>query len=138
MWLKFGITSKILWMSKMIFSTFNGNHERAKTITIETSSAWVLDCFLIFSLKRLFWISSTLWSRATGMCVPVVVGFEFDNTGSWKIGYWYFLLKSNYPNYKIQVTLNFLTLTNKKTENGLYRVVHSNLPLPSSMHSACY
>ena len=85
-------------MSKIIFSTFNGNHERANTMTIETSSAWVLDCFLIFSLKRLFWISSTLWSRATGRCVPVVVGFEFDNKGSWKIRYWYRLSKSNYPN----------------------------------------
>ena len=35
--------------SNTTFNKFNGNHEDANTTTIETSNAWVLACFFIFS-----------------------------------------------------------------------------------------
>ena len=59
------LTSKILCISNMIFKTFKGNQDSANITTMETSNAWVRDCFLSFSRSRLFWISN---GSSFGLC----------------------------------------------------------------------
>ena len=81
----------MLWTSRMMLRRLSGNQDNAKTTTMETSKAWVRDCFLIFSLKRVFCKANTLLpfllssildscKNAKIVWQPLLIGYVFAHT----------------------------------------------------------